>query len=367
MREKAKLSSKILIALLLALTFLSLGIFSLQKTHTANAVDFTEVTTQNNNFSMSMSANARQSVILPLDLRPTENIVGEQIDFYCFQWRDIESLRFRFRGNIASSTTNFLRYRFVLTYLETEDLTSSLGTTNPETLYQGNISLNSFSQFDFYYYIDSDASIAETANRCTGHDFGLYKFDFIYTYLEDDIEIEVSIGDIYVAILPDDIDSISATNTRLMYTVSSSNRLMNIFNIYLSDSTYRYVNPKYLQWEAEGYDTMNVNYVLTEAMRDSDIDYANCRTLWPALPDERITGTNFVFDSNEIEGTWTVRCVIKNSDGSEKQTLTLQNLSTIKYERPSYVWLILLILCLILLLAGIILLIIFAKKRDKIW
>ena len=112
---------------------------------------------------------------------------------------------------------------------------------------------------------------------------------------------------------------------------------------------------------------MNVNYVLTEAMRDSDIDYANCRTIWPALPDERTTGTNFVFDSNEIEGTWTVRCVIKNSDGSEKQTLTLQNLSTIKYERPSYVWLILLILCLILLLAGIILLIIFAKKRDKIW
>ena len=367
---KEKITKSLLIktiSIFLIVLTLGLGIFSLQKTETANAESFVQQTLEDGRFSMTLTVNARNQTALDLDKRSITTVVGEEIDYYCFKWSELEYLRFRFNSTIKDNPLTFKSYQFLLTNIQTDDLQTSLGVSEPKILYQGNISNNSFSQFDFYYYIDDDANITETATRCTGNDFGLYKFDFVYTYEEDGVDISRSVGDFYIAVLPDDIDSIPVSDIRILYSISSSNKLMNVFNLYLSNDTYRYVNPKYIQWNVVGNDKMNTSYVLTQKIKDENIAYANSSVIWQSLPEDKVTGPNFVFDSNDIEGTWTVYCTIKNTDGSEKLNLSVQNLSTIKQQAKSYLWLILLIVCLVILIAGIIALIIFYKKRDKVW
>lgn len=357
---------KIFAFFLIALIF-GVGFFTLPLNNIAYADSFVSKNIQDDNFSMSIEANSRTQTALPLDERQVTTVVGENITYYCFKWSELEYFRFRFTSTIKDSTKTFSYYQFLLTNIQTDDLQTSLGVIEPEILYQGTISNNSFSQFDFYYYIDDDANITETSTRCTGNDFGLYKFDFVYTYTEDNVEIKRSVGDIYIAILPDDIDSIPVSEINILYSISSSNKLMNIFNLYLSNDTYKYVNPKYIQWNVVGNDKTNISYVLTQKIKDENINYANSKVIWQSLPEDKVTGTSFVFDSNDIEGKWTVYCTIKNSDGSDKLNLSVQNLSTMKQQAKSYVWLILLIVCAVLVLASVIALVVFYKKRDKVW
>jgi hypothetical protein len=364
-----------LTTMMLFVLLLCVGIFSLPIKSFANAETFVDYTVEDGKFSMKMTANGRKSVALPIDKRTVKNSANEDIDYYFFQWRDIESLKFTFSASLQGSTRQYKSYKFLLTNVQTDDLTTILGQTTIggkfSTLCQGNISSNNFSKFDFNFYIDKTSDITETATRCKGNDFGLYKFDFIYTYIEDGEEISRNIGnsgqgDIYVAILPDDIDSIEQDDTKILYSVSSSNKLMNIFNLYLSTDTYKYVNPKYLQWTVVGTDKTNLNYVYSQQMKDDNINYANYKAIWQSPPTEP-NGTSFIFDSNDIEGEWTAYCTIKNTNGSEKINLVVSNLSTVKLEEKSYLWLIVLLICVALILFATITLIILYKKKEKIW
>lgn len=359
------------LGIMLLIMALCLGAFSLQskpfQTNADNLSDgiFIEKKVDNGKFAMTLTANARKQVSLPLREQNTTTTVGEEINYLCFNWRDLEHFKFSFSSSINTLSTNFKSFKFLLTNLQTDDLTTSIGVKEPEILFQSNIINNKFDPFDFYYYVDKNIDINESATRSKGNDFGIYKFDFVYTYMEEENEISVSIGDLYIAVLPDDIDSIPQQEIKIMYAISSSNKLMNVFNLYLSNDSFKYVNPKFLKWVVVGIDQMNVNYVLTQKMKDENLNYANHKVVWQTI--QNTNGTSFIFDSNDIEGTWTAYCIINNSNGTEKMTLSVNNLSTIKIEKPSYVWLILLIVSLVLVLGGIIGLIVFRKKRDKVW
>lgn len=368
---------KIFVALLTIMLFCcSFSTFAnFTQTETANADIFMDYTVKDENFSMKMTANSRKSISLPLDKRTVQNTAGQTIEYYCFKWRDISNLKFTFTGISTSQTKTMKSYKFLLTNIQTDDLTTqvsqSIVGSKFSTLCQGDIANNSFSKFDFNFYIDKNVDITETATRCKGNDFGLYKFDFIYTYEEDQQIISRNIGnagsgDIFVAILPDDIDSIEQDGTKILYAVSSSNKLMNIFNLYLSTDTYKYVNPKYLEWVVTGTDKNNVNYVYSQQMKDENINYANHKAIWTSPPSSA-NGTSFIFDSNDIEGVWTANCTIKNSDGTNKSVLAVQNLSTIKIQEKSYLWLIFLIIAIVVIVVVTITLIVLYKKKEKIW
>ena len=353
---------------------LVLGVFFLALTpqkNSASAENFTPVTISDSSFSMQMSAAARKSSqALNLDKRKVSaNIGGQQIDydFYCFQWRDINYLRFRFNSNISESKSVFSMCEFKLTYVETDVLSASFGNGQEKSLYQTSILSNTFNSFDFYYHIDKDAEINESKERTKGFGFGLYKFDFCYTYSdEENSNVKRSIGEFYVAILPDDIDSIQKTSMQILYSVSSSKKLMNVYNLYLSKDTYKYVNPRYLEWIVVGVDKEKTSYVYSEKLRNEYIAYANYKSIWTMPPYEPY-GTSFTFDSNNIEGVWTAYCVIKDKAGNETTRLAVDNLSTIKKSEQSNIWLILTIVFSVLLLGGIVGLVVFYVKRDKIW
>ncbi len=367
MKTKIKKNiAKYFVCYALVLITLGLCFFMFQTTPTFADEIFREHKISQGNFSMTMTIDSRRNNTLPLDQRVVETDSGD-ITYLCFKWRDIKSLHFRFSADLSEATNIYTGYEFLVTTNQTEDLNSSFGMANPKTLYQGLILNNTFSQFDFNYYIDKDTDISESATRCRGNDFGLYKFDFNYTYVVDDIERKISIGEIYVAILPDEVENINSDNLQILYSVSSSNKLMNIFNLYLSTDAYKFVNPEHLEWSVIGKDTTNINYVLSQKFKDENPRYANYRVIWQSQEKEQPIGTSFIFDSNDIEGTWNVFLTIKNKDGSTKQTLNVANLSTIKQEHKSFLWLILLIAGCLIAIAVVITLIIFKKKRDKVW
>lgn len=357
MKAKNSLLKTFFCALLCMLIFVGAFLFVPQKS--ASAEVFNTVQIGDDNFSMSLGVNSRNNSALPLKTMTVETDAGT-INYYVFEWKDLEDLQFRFQSDIENSTKTFTQYEFLVSHRAHENDEQTV-----ETLYHGNIANNNFSSFEFYYYIDSNFNITESATRCKGNDFGYYKFDFNYTYTEDNEAHTISIGEFYIAVLPQDVNSVPETNVKLLYTVTSSNKLMNVFNIYLSNDSYKYVDPANLQWNVVGTDKMNFNYVLSKVIQEKNLsEYANYRVLYENLKDP--IGTNFIFDSNDIEGTWTAILTIKSDNGNDK-VLQVSGLSTIKQQQTSYLWLIFLIIGIIILIASIILLIVLRKKRDKVW
>lgn len=358
------------ILLLLCLTFvfvLCFGTLIFPTTNICNADVFLDVVVpeDDNGICMRMTANNRKkNVPLQKDVRKVSTNNGE-ISYYCFNWRELESLSFAFSSN---SQTQCLSHKFKVSYMKSEKLQSIFGGAECQTeiLYDG----QAFSNFDFFYYVDSNQDEKNTQNSRSGHDFGLYKFDFSFTQEIDGVILEISIGEIYVAVFADDIDSINIPiNTQIIYSISSSNKLLNVFNLYLSTDVLKYVNPQYLTWEVVGQDENEVHYCLDKHMQEK-MEYGSYQLVWPSyLPTESFTGSNFKFDSNDIEGTWTVMLTVKNTDGTIKSSFRVDNLSTIKVEKPSYLWLILLIVFLVFAIVATIIFVLFIvrKKKEKVW
>ncbi len=310
-------------------------------------------------FSMTMMVDGRKNSTIPKQTKTVQNDAGD-VTYYVFQWKDLEDLHFRFQSQISYSSRAYSSYEFLVSHKSHESDTLKI-----ESLYHGNIASNNFSQFDFYYYIDSTSKITENATRCKGNDFGYYKFDFNYTYIEDEQSHTISIGEFYVQVVPQDIDTVPETELKLLYSVTSSNKLMNVFNIYLSNDSYKYVDPAYLQWNVVGKDKLNVSYVLSKEIQESNLsEYANYRVLYenPLTP----IGTSFIFDSNDVEGTWTVILTIKSNTSHDK-TLSVSGLSTIKEQKASFLWIIILAVAVVLVAIVVIILIVLKKKHDKIW
>ena len=374
-----KIALKTLVCIMAIFAFIfGVNLMSLPKT--ANAANFTSVTSQNSYFSMTMSARARQgtSSVLQEDTRTVTTYEGESITYNCFKWRELEYFTFRFIGYRPTDNVEIADYSFEVTFIQTEDLKTPIGGgkgPESEVLAQNTIYQNRFETFNFFYYIDSNKG-HNSNNSHDGHDFGLYRFDFRYTYLDQDTMEEIgekqwfAMDDpIYVAILPDDINNINLGRVSLSTMIIPGSELLNEFSFSLltNNDALDYINPVYLEWEVTGKDTLNAQYCRDENMKNSDLDtYAPYKVIVPIYKEYH--GKTFLLDTNGIEGTWTVACYLIRPTG---KILLVQetNLSTIKAAKPSYIWIVYIVLGILLLIALIAVLIIIIRNRtqEKVW
>lgn len=355
------------LALVLA-TFLGIFLIDSPKSFAEPAsTTIGDLTDSNNFFTIHATPVSRRGGLVTNTKKTVSAEDGEKT-FYCMNWRDISSITFQFSHSLTNSKYIFTNYEFLVSFVQTENLETSFGhDDNPKTLASGTISGNIPSFSNVYYYFDKDANTSDSDLKFNGNDFGIYKFDFNYTFLEDaepDREAHTfSIGELYIAIVPDNIDDISVERLGLTYTVASSNALMNIYNIAFSNpDIFRYVNPKYIKWTVSGKDKGGKNYVLTKKERDDN--HPLYYYIWEALPTEMQEGASFILDTNDIEGSWVVHCTIYNTDGTEKLSLSTRTLTTVKHKVKSYLWLILLLVLLAILLAVLIWFIVY-KTRNK--
>ncbi len=347
--------------------------FNLTQQKNTNAVESNEVPScivSDDNFSMTMTAYSRTGAMLPFSIQTIENTVGDTVDYICFNWRDIDNLHFVFTGH-PTETTEVVSYQFKLTYVCSDSLKTHIGVEEAKVLYEGGVT-QSYGTVNYYYFIDSTYPVEQTETISKGNDFGLYKFDLVYTHIVENENVPVSIGEFYVGIIPDDIDEAIAKiqSVQIEYTVSSSNRLLNVYKVSLNTiplDALKYVNPAYIVWSASGQDVNGKNYVLDKEMQGNP-EYGDSDVLWESFPNKN--GTNFTFDSNDVEGIWKVEVSIKGKDGEEKMHFEVNDLSTIKVEHASYVWLWFLIVILALILILLIIILILMKRRkkeEKVW
>lgn len=378
-----KLRLKNFVCVLAAVVMLVLGFSILQPTELVHAADgvqtpFVSAVSKDENFSLTMTATDRTSPnkVFTERKQMVYPNAGEQAEFYLFQWRDLGLLTFNFLHlqNPESPQLVFLNFNFTVTFLQSEDLNLPItgGDTVFENLYSGPIGLFS----PFYYYIDSVGLDRDNPTSTNGHDFGLYKFEFSYELFDPSLMPDPSatppprsLAPIYVAVIPDDIMEVLGEEAKILYSVSSSNDLLNMFHLYISNGKFKYINPAHLIWRVEGIDKNNNLYCRDEAMKSTDDRYTDFKTVKPSFDDYH--GTSFDFDSNGIEGEWEISLILryKNPNGDDPEYIeivldTVSGLSTFKVKKPFPWWWLLLVLLLIVI-AVLIVMIIANKKHKK--
>ncbi len=376
-----KIALKTLVCIMAIFAFV-FGVNLLSLPKTANAAYFTSITTQDDYFSIQMTINTRRSSSSApqQDVRTVTTSAGESVSYNCFAWRDVERLTFNFAGVRVPTDCEISEYAFEVTYFQSEDLTTPIGGgkgPESEPLASNVIFQNRFEPFSYFYYIDSDAGVDST-NSHSGHDFGLYRFDFKYKYYNPDTMQHLSEAQwtemknpIYIAILPDDVNSIVYSKVSLSTTIIPGSELLNEFNFSLITSTdaFDYINPAYLEWEVTGKDTMNAQYCRDEKMKNDNLDlYAPYKVIIPVY--NNYHGKTFLLQTNGIEGYWSVYCYLINPTTNSKILLVQEeNLSTVKVAKPSYIWIVYIVIGLLLLIALVSVLIIILRNRtqEKVW
>lgn len=359
--------SNILLGLLIAVfCFSTLCISTPQNVACAEQLENIPVLSDlNSYFSVKTTANSRKSQKIYYENKTVNTSIGENITYLAFKWSDLYSLSFSISANMQESENEYTYYDFSASFFQTDDLSTPTTQMKTKTLVSSPITNKRIPMINLTYYIDSNTEATESDTTKIGNDFGIYKFNFTYKVIIDEITHQISLDSLYIAILPDNIDTISTANLKILKTVTSSNKLMNVFNLKLSrESAFKYVNPAYIQWSIIGKDINNVNYILTQDLKDSSPTFANYRIIWESQLPTEPTGTSFLFDSNDIEGTWIAYCTILNSDGTTREVLQSEQLSTIKVERKSYTLMIVLIVLGVAVLSSVVGLIVFIKKRK---
>ena len=369
--KKLKACTKIFVASIICL-LLSFSFFTPHDLY-ANAEEMLSITTSKDAFSIQTFAQGRGGHrSLLFNHRQQEDKTNHLIDFYCLNWSELEDLNFSISSATKGTEKLYKNFSIYVTSLQDDNLgiplsEASIAVCEQKSLiYSTNILNNANLNLSFRYYIDSSANVDNRPLSAKGTDFGLYKFTFAYSFIEENVTITDTIGDLYIAVLPDDIEEIARhSHTRIIYSISSSNKLLNVFNLSLETNAFDYVNPKNIEWLVTGTDKEKNEYVLTLKQKQENSRYANCRVIWTSIASNY--GTHFIFDSNDIEGTWTAYCILKDDDGQQITSFSVDDLSTIKASNRSLTWLwIVLTVVGAMGLAGGGLLIVL-KKRDKVW
>ena len=379
-RVNQNIFSKILFLFTLIVLF---GAFFFNATIANTAKAQTDASSQETSLSQTVSTDEYFSVTLtatgrngnPLQISDPTN------GYFCINWREVSFLEFTLVNKLPINS--YINFEFKQIFCKSDDLNFPIGNGSENSILTGMLSNNSKT---YRYYTDKTVILpddeAESEDKLRiGQGFGLYQFDFVYSYFQfnEDEDADKLVSDkslkIGVAILPDDITKIEIPNNiTISYDVSSSDKFLNTYRLFVSNvngdrlSLFDYVNPECLQWNVTGTDKENIKYVLCQENKDKDDAFITYHCIWPTLERSKITGSSFVFDSNNIEGNWKAFLKIVDKNDNEITTLQTREFSTIKVPASSYWWIWLIVALATLLIGGIVFLIIFIKKKKQgVW
>lgn len=337
-------------------------------------------------FSLELHTTPRADETVEITQKEVVDTLQKTRTYWVLNWSEVEVLQFVINLTSADDGVIFNNFSLGVTHVETDDLTTPLSPqldkdsqdvlpTTTSLITNKNIVANSVGNYNFYYHVDSTASVEKTESTSPGQNFGLYRFTLTYNYTrtssvgQQEQETEKYL-EMYIAIMPtpiteDLVFKIRQENVQILHRVSSSNGLMNKYTLWLSNTEiFKYINPRYIKWKVVGKDGKNNQYVLDKKQRAEGGE----KTIYDSSPTPPY-GSSFEFDSNGIEGMWNVSCDIEDKDGNVLYSVEVRNLTTFRTEPKSNLWWILLILALsILLIIAIILIIVFVrKKKNTVW
>ena len=314
--------------------------------------------------------NSNNTVISP-EISVPILVVDKEITYICYDWSELSHIGINIqRTSTSNSQFIFTGVKLRLSFMQTENLSQNIQDFNGEKYLDIPLfsSSESLSFLPINYYINEQDNMEEGNQTKFGYGFGLYKFEFVYSYMDmSDTNqpngIEKSIGSVYFAVLPDNIDNLNGS-FGINYEISSSTTFLNAYTFTINNNIYQYANPYYIEWFVEGVDEQNMRYVLTESDRVDE--YFTYSSLYKGAYPYGRNGNTFYFDSNGIEADFRITCNIYDTSGSLKNTASIE-VTTIKVDNTSYLWLIIIGIILALVIIASIILIIVLKKKEKMY
>lgn len=363
-------------SLIFASLMLILSIFAFMPMLNAKAQNDNSLSLSDSNFQVTYTGYRSSSSALRPTYKDPVTIIddehGRTVNYAYYNWSEIKFININIENYISGSSDTFINFKLILSYKQTENWNEN--TTETRTIYEETINNNVLENKILTFYIDEPEEIIE--NVLYGDGFGIYKFDFVYSYLDSDIDsdspqiLTKTLGNMYFAIVPDDIDTKSKQISFDIETYSSD-KFLNTYYITIKEDDYKYVNPSHIVWSVTGIGKDNTRYVMREADKTGEDDYRNA--LWPSYGDNNekdterdMYGNDFLFDSNDVEGRFDITCTIYNTNG-DIITSYVTTVNTIKDETYSYLWLIIVLVILVLIVIAGIILIVVLRKKEKMW
>ncbi len=302
-----------------------------------------------------------------------------------FEWKDMTKLKFNFDAGSQIPTGENINYTYSIELQYEQRYISDTNTSFDE--YDGKITIDNvftsssplntleevtaaIASHEFYidaYSKEEDVKFGERQHKNYGNGWGIYKF-IVHIGLGNQSGSAPQYYDAaseFIFVAPSAITAnpiIERTDASGITSIGDAH----MFNIINDERDgFKYCNQNLITWYVKGESADGKKYVLSEKdkFREEFSDYQNA--IFTGDPERN--GNSFLFDSNRVAGTWQVYCVVYNTDGSPTQFKSeeLQVSTGSPMQTSVIIWII--VACAVALLGVVILIIVFTKKKEKVW
>lgn len=219
----------------------------------------------------------------------------------------------------------------------------------------------------FVFYLDpASANVSEDVAKLHGIGWGIYKFNVAFTPEGGSVPTDTWTSDYFIispAVMPNESQpEVKKTNVSSRWSV-----MQNAFYFELvpkpNNVNYKYCDQSLIKWYMYGEAVDGSKYVLTESDRVDQ--YSTYKGMFTDIDTTR-EGYTFKFDT-DISGTWYVYCIITSRDGETQiaRSEAIRVSTGTKINTNTLIWI--LVAAGVVLLGLIVFIIIYTKKREKVW
>lgn len=149
-------------------------------------------------------------------------------------------------------------------------------------------------------------------------------------------------------------------------TINSENSMHDSFNFFIKSSAYEFIDVNGITWYVKGESLDGTKYALTQEDIKNNPEFSDCTKY---LYENIIrTGSNFIFNDNEISGEWEVWCEYNfhDSNASSKESTNRIKVETgSKINVNVIIYIIVALACLSVIVVVIIC--VMKNKKEKVW
>ena len=308
------------------------------------------------------------------------NDSNKNLSYQAFSWDQAKKIKIiGIRGN---EIPHFSSYNISLKVEYKDMYVTTQGFSTLKKTYENVVTMDTVENLydieNLEYYFDPVSTQVRDNTNSHGFGWGLYRFSLqigpntsdesglqYYNCESDLIAIKPTVpteAPIYVA----NKDSISEYTTPVVtYDPVSSTTMQWAYKFTISnDIKYTYCDQTLIKWYVTGTATDGTPYVLTALDRNRP-EFAGYRhSIFEGEVDRN--GLTFTFDSNGVGGEWKVYCEVTNISTGETFRCEEMKVTTATKMNASTIYIIIGVCGAVVLLA-VILIIVFTKKKEKVW
>ncbi len=306
----------------------------------------------------------------------------KNLTFHAYSWDQVKKIQFNgIRGSEIPPFDSYnlsVKVEYAPMYVTATGF-SDVKQTFERVLVRDEVSnIYNLESENLNYYFDPSSLSTSEATKNHGFGWGLYRFTLQigpnvegesglqYYNCESDLIVIKPTVPTEAPVFVENKDNISEFTTPVVTCDPVSSTTMQwAYQFTISNDTkYTYCDQKQIRWYVTGTATDGTPYVLTELDRTRP-EFAGYRhSIFEGEVDRN--GLVFTFDSNGVGGEWKVYCEVTNISTGETFRCEEMTVTTATKMNANTIYIII-GACGTVVLIAVILIIIFTKKKEKVW